>query len=337
VKFKKFISIFKEKPTVNKEETYDLTLLSKEEANNSILPKGSEEINEIKELSEELRTLSDKASAEIEQYYALAEELSASACDKENTLEKSLNMAKQLNEDLDNSMMEYNEMAASTQVVSEVAKDGHAINNNLKAIFINTTKASEEVDKEVEILSKNSEKISDITNVMKSITQQINLLSLNASIEAARAGDAGKGFGVVAMEVKKLANESIVSTSEINNILSIIKENIKNLNAKIQVSKELNVDTGIEIDKSSSSFDKINEAVSVLETSMEKVIFSLMGLDFNGLKGIISEAKDSEEFMNTSLDKSNSLNKEQAEYHGKVLEVSKKLRQIAEKLEQQVK
>ena len=66
-------------------------------------------------------------------------------------------------------------------------------------------------------------KISKISDTIGEITAQTNMLSLNASIEAARAGEMGKGFSVVAGEIRKLAEESRISTEEIKNIVSLIQ------------------------------------------------------------------------------------------------------------------
>jgi len=108
---------------------------------------------------------------------------------------------------------------------------------------------------EVEALNKETEKISGIITSVESIAQQTNLLSLNAAIEAARAGDTGKQFAVVADEIRKLSMNAQIAAGE-------IKENIKNISSRIvKISEEI-----------AASFNKVKseaQQVKITRKSLE--------------------------------------------------------------------
>lgn len=124
-------------------------------------------------------------------------------------------------------------------------------------------------------LADKSAKIKDIVNTIKEISKTTNLLSLNANIEAARAGDAGKGFGVVAGEVKKLAENSSKSAEEIDNIIldisNVTNKTLEIINAgvnKVSCSTEVAQNAGQAIDdmmvsvgKTKQISNEINKAV----------------------------------------------------------------------------
>ncbi|MBE5847783.1 MAG: methyl-accepting chemotaxis protein [Lachnospiraceae bacterium] len=87
----------------------------------------------------------------------------------------------------------------------------------------------------IKVTAKSVEEITGITEAINAISAQTNLLSLNASIEAARAGDMGKGFAVVAQEVGVLANQSSEATETIKRLIEDVTKNIEDINRKADI------------------------------------------------------------------------------------------------------
>jgi methyl-accepting chemotaxis protein len=114
-------------------------------------------------------------------------------------------------------------------------------------------------------LSKHSREIGNIVNTITEISNQTNLLALNAAIEAARAGEHGRGFAVVADEVRKLSEEATASTNQISEIVSSIQENISKSVEYMNEGKE-EVTNGIRI------VNDAKRAFEVIQSDMDNVL-----------------------------------------------------------------
>jgi methyl-accepting chemotaxis protein len=96
----------------------------------------------------------------------------------------------------------------------------------------------EHTAKQVGELAEHSRNIGQILDVIHNVAEQTNLLALNAAIEAARAGEAGRGFAVVADEVRTLAQRTQSSTSEIERLIQAMREGTDNVMQSMQTSRE---------------------------------------------------------------------------------------------------
>ncbi len=104
------------------------------------------------------------------------------------------------------------------------AQEGAAVVSRVVAGINEVSRQSLDLKQDMDTLSSQAEGIGQIMSVISDIADQTNLLALNAAIEAARAGEAGRGFAVVADEVRKLAEKTMTATSEVGQVISGIQE-----------------------------------------------------------------------------------------------------------------
>ena len=177
-------------------------------------------------------------------------------------------MTSQIQDRLETTSHLAGEAKETTDNLKIVVADGKKLADNLQEqsdlVDQNITRISDTV----QMLVENVQKVSGITDSILNISSQTNLLALNASIEAARAGEAGKGFAVVADEIRKLAEETKVSTEKITEIITQLTRVTNDTQAGIEESVEaINVQRS-HVKEVNDSFTKVESGMYTLQKNV---------------------------------------------------------------------
>jgi len=206
--------------------------------------------------------------------------------------------------------------AATNELSSSVDEIGQQINNatDVSRKAVGNAKSAQT---QVTELVASAQKIGEVINLISDIAEQTNLLALNATIEAARAGEAGKGFAVVASEVKTLATQTAKATHEIGQ--------------QIEDMQTVTNGTADEIEKISSTIRGVDDVITAIAGAMEEQSVTIQEINRN-----IQFASDGAQEINDTADQVNEAANGTGDCAEVLLGASKDLSKNAETLRENV-
>ncbi|MBF0252474.1 MAG: hypothetical protein HQL29_01530 [Candidatus Omnitrophica bacterium] len=199
-----------------------------------------------------------------------------------------------------------NELSATASFggenIKKIALSIEHLTNGIEKIKETLSKTS----KMITYLNSESQKIGKLTEVIDDVADRTNLLALNASIEAAHAGEGGRGFSVVAGEIRKLADSTAKSTKEITDIIKITEKEIANVAASMKNNVD-NVDE--ETKRAKVSFEMSNQLISGAAEQIsgsQQIALAMKGVD-EAMKQILEGSQETKKISQQLKDLSTSM------------------------------
>lgn len=305
----------------------------------SLIGKIRESATLVDSASKDMSDHSRKTGDIAEQVSTSMQELAKGAGDQAESVQTGTNTVSGMTDSIENISKSVEDSVEMIEKIYQTVDDGISVVTNQMALTEESKNTTLIVEKSIASLSEKSKEIGKIVEVISNIATQTNLLALNAAIEAARAGENGKGFAVVADEIRKLAEQSSVSSRDIIALLNDIQNATTNSVERVKSVKEVVEKQDTAVNNTNVYLKKIKTAFDGIITQIHKVSSHTQELNMNADKvldvmtsiaSVVEESAASTQEIAASAE-------EQTESIYMISELSQKLMKNADNLITEVK
>ena len=265
--------------------SHDITVESEDEFGkiavqfNSVMKHMRTALGEVQQAANQVSDSADKVTESINktgdlvQNVALAVTSAAENTDAQKTdISETADRVKNMEQSIEKSIRAMQAGLSSVQKTFEQAAKGNETALSTVRQMNEITSAVEDSAQIVKQLGENSKQIGEILGVISGIAEQTNLLALNAAIEAARAGEHGRGFAVVADEVRKLAENSQDSAQQIGEIIEKIQKTTENAVETMETASQKVAEGRENVQSTGNSFNEIVNMIKIAEENSQQVM-----------------------------------------------------------------
>ena len=296
----------------------------------------------VKEYTEEVLKNMNQVRTSASEISLAANQIAEGATSQAKETESGNIEAEELGESIDSNKKDLALLVNLMKEVETLRAEGINIVKELANESVKAIEATNEIYNVIEETNIKAKDIEKASEIIKDISEQINLVALNASIEAARAGESGKGFSVVAEEVRKLAEESNKSNGEIENVVKELTDKtesaVDTVNKMVDMMKKqhnsvnvtVNKFEGISnsLEKTNNALDNLNKSSSYIEEKKDTMI-SLM----QNLSAIAEENAASTQEVSASVEEQTSIISSLSHSINEMAEMSDKMKENISKFQ----
>ena len=289
--------------------------------------------------AEELNATTEQSSVAANQVAQSIVRVAASTSQQLDAVNDTSQAIEHLNESIQAMASDAAIAADKSRQASDVAREGEITLQQAIEQIKTIERTSQQTTNSVMTLGENSKQIGQIVGTISGIAEQTNLLALNAAIEAARAGEAGKGFAVVADEVRKLAESSKEAAQQISDLIKITQDDTDKAIKDMEVGGESFKVGAQNIISMGEAFRKIAGIVEQVSAQMQIISSSTRDMATNG-KQIVQNIRTIGEASKTAAEEAETVSAATQEQTASVHEIageSTNLARMAGELQQEVK
>ncbi|MCR6095396.1 methyl-accepting chemotaxis protein [Salipaludibacillus agaradhaerens] len=312
---------------------------------NQMIDNLSTMITNVRRTSDQVAASSEQLSASSTETTKVTEEITESiqevASGADTQVEKAADNERTVNDmsksiDLIASSIET--VNESSEVSAQKAEHGTDVISSTMSQMTSIHELTDKIAGSVNGLAVSSEKIGSIISLITDVAEQTNLLALNAAIEAARAGEHGKGFAVVADEVRKLAEQTGNATNEISSLIAHIQQDIQHSVSYTKEGREA-AQTGMSyMEDAGRSFEELSEAIHGVSSQMREVTAAVAQVE-EGVNRVKSSVEETTSIAEQSAGYTQNVAASAEEQNASMEEISSsadQLAKMAEELQQSV-